>query len=723
MLLAVSAVAPAVAAAQPPTSPPARGWGHGRPGVTPASYTEAATIAPDAVESRIAAVVKPSLGVEGEATLDYGNETLHAEGSLTAPMPELNATVEGYLRNTVSGEAAYSNETRRGAWVENISRLEVRYHSESQNGSTLLALNLTGVVEREFAPGSYFYQHLALEGPVHYESYTNATAINVTFDLDLDLYLNATRGEEEASRHLWGTVTVDFNTGVPMLDQQYASALAMLANNLITRLGLQDNVTVTTDLNEGAVTISLDLYLSKLAEKLREGLPGIPVNPPGPTAALAERLGELRGEVEDALSMYEGYEGSLNVTYNAEVSMEFNNTLAAARFTLDASGIPEDLVGVTALRLHCTLSHSEEENTTTVNLSSRVEGLDSPAPAFYKLARLAKLGLYRFEEARAEFTGVDGVSFIIEPGKEELSHVVITSENRTLINRLRLVYNGTVYGVGEEGEVVVRAPKGGEAVVHLPGARGKLVIHNAVKTVIKAGRGRSVAVARELNITLNNTLGQFKVKVKNLKFKGQLAIATLKPEEAASLLPGQLRRAVAGPAIKVEGALEGGGEVEIPLAKTPREPALARVHPNGKVEIIRNVTVENGVLKATVPGFSTLVPVDLAEAGQPPSETTTTTTTTTTTETLTTSTATQPPATTQSTTTTTTTQTPGATTATTGTEGTTTHATETTSEAATSATETGTTEAAGQGGGTTTLIAAALVVLILAAAAAALARK
>jgi hypothetical protein len=733
------------------TQPPGPGMGMQKPGVGAVSYTQNSTISPSSASVVLSAVITPYVPVNGSITASYQNGVLNAMGEFTSTMPEINSTINGSLSARVNGSFNYIASEGKAYSTRDFSVL-LSFASESDGNLTQVSANLTGTTEGVRVFGNYSYSHTSFQGPVYVKRATNATSFEIAFDLMGDIYSNTTMMEDgmaNATVHVWGSLTIDFNTGNQFQDVMYANMIAQVVTNLVNQLGLQNNVTVTVDNEKGAVSVNFDLYLEPgMMAQPMPGMPGVP------GMGMGQGMGMEHMQMPVMLS---GFTEDVNITYSLQCNVQVDNSKAAGSFEASVTGIPTDFFSVDSFSLNASLSYDEQANTTTLQAGVSVDGLDSPASAFYPLLLMAKLGLMKFSDAKVIFIGKDGVAYRLD--STEATEVIITKENKTLINDLKLVYNGTVYGFGRSGELVVRGPEGGHVVIPAMGNYSKIMVENAFKATIRAGSDKVVALAHNLQVEITNPMGKFKLKFENTLFKGSLVVTTLDPAQANSMLPAELQGAVVGPGLHVVGVLRGGGEVEIPLTKTPKNPALARILPNGTVEVISDVKVVNGVLKASVPGFSALVPIDLAETSQPPggttttttgttetgtttTETTTTTTETTTTETETTMTTTSPMHTETETETQTTTSmttmptmttpmttmpTPTKTTETTETMTTTTSETTTqtttgaTQETTTTAETTTTTAAAGRV--PTTLIVAAVVVLALAGAAVMLLRR
>lgn len=716
--------------------PPGPGMGMQQPGVGAVSYTQNSTISPSSASVILAAVIKPSIPVNGSFTASFQNGVLNAMGEFASTMPEMNSTIDAFLTAQVNGAFNY-NASEGKAYSTRDFNLSLSFTSESDGNLTQVSANLTGSTEGERVFGNYSYSHTSFQGPVYVKRATNATSFEIAFDLIGDVYSNTTMKEDmaNATMHVWGSLTIDFNTGNQFQDVMYANMIAQVITNLVNQLGMQNNVTVTVDNEKGAVTISFDLYLEPgMMARPMPGMPGVP------GMGMGQGTGMEHMQMPVTLS---GFTEDVNVTYSLHCSVQVDSSRATGSFEASVAGIPAGFFGVNSFSLDASLSYDEQANTTTLQASVSVDGLDSPASAFYPLVLMAKLGLMKFSDAKVVFIGKDGVAYRLD--STEMTEVVITKENKTLINNLKLVYNGTVYGFGRSGELVVKGPEGGHVVIPAMGNYSKIMVENAFKATIRAGSDKVVALAHNLQVEISNPMGQFKLRFKNTLFKGSLVVTTLDPAQADSMLPAELQGSVVGPGLHVAGVLKGGGEVEIPLIKTPKNPALARILPNGTVDVISDVKVVNGVLKASVPGFSVLVPVDLAETSQPPGGTTTTTgttetetttttetteTTATTTGTTTTETGTETHTTTTSMTTMPTMTTPMTTmpTPTKTTETTETTTSETTTQTTTGTTQettttAGTTTTTAAGGVPTTLIVAAIVVLALAGAAVMLLRR
>ena len=729
--------------------PPGPGMGMQQPGVSALSYTQNSTISPTSANVILTTVLKPSIPVNGSLAVSYQDGVLNAEGGFVSSMPEMNSTINGSLSAQVNGAFNYIASEGKAYSTRDFS-VSLSFTSKTGDNLTQVSANLTGTSEGERVIGNYSYSHTSFQGPVHVKRTTSATSFEIAFDLIGDIYSNTTMKDSDMANttmHVWGSLTIDFNTGNQFQDVMYANMIAQVVTNLINQLGLQNNVTVTVDNEKGAVTINFDLYLeSGMMAQPMPGMPGVP----GTGMGQGMSMEHLQMPI-----MLSGFTDDVNITYSLQCSVQVDSSKATGSFEASVAGIPADFFGLNSFSLDAGLSYDEQANTTTLQASVSVDGLDSPASAFYPLVLMAKLGLMKFSDAKVIFIGKDGVAYRLD--SSELTEVIITKENRTLINDLKLVYNGTVYGFGRGGELLVKGPEGGHVVIPAMGNYTKIMVENAFKATIRAGSDKVVALAHNLQVEISNPMGQFKLKFKNTLFKGSLVVSTLDPAQANSMLPAELQGAVVGPGLHVTGVLKGGGEVEIPLTKTPKDPALARILPNGTVEVISDVKVANGVMKASVPGFSILVPIDLAETSQPPGGTTTTTTDTTETETTTTettitTTTTGTTTTTEIETTTTTTTpmhtetetethttmttmptmttpmttmpTPTKTTETTGTTTTTSETTtQTTSETTQETTTTTGTATTAAGGVQTSLIIAAVVVLALAGAAIVLLRR
>ncbi len=614
--------------------PPGPGMGMQQPGVVAVSYLQNSTIAPTSASVLLMGVINPSVPINSSLTATYQNGVLNAMGEFTSDMPKMNSTVNGSLSAQVNGAFNYVASEGKAYSSKEFS-VSLSFTSERGGNATQVSANLTGISEGEKVLGNYSYMHTYFQGPVYIKRTTNATSFEVAFDLIGDVYSNTTMKDPvNAASHFWGNLTIDFNTGNQFQDVMYANMIAQVLTNLVNQFGLQNNVTLTVDNEKGVVTISFDFYLEPgMMAQPMPGMPGVP------GMGMGQGMGMEHMQMPVMLA---GFTEDVNLIYSLQCSIQVDTSKATGSFEASVTGIPADFFGVNSFNLQASLGYDEQANTTTLQVRASVDGIDSPASAFYPLVMTAKLGLMKFSDAKVVFIGKDGVAYRLD--SSELTEVVITMENRTLINDLKLVYNGTVYGFGRGGELLVRGPKGGHVVIPAMGNYTKIMVENAFKATIRAGSGKVIALAHNLQVEISNPMGSFKVKFKNTLFKGSLGITTLDPAQANSLLPAEMQGSVVGPGMQVTGVLSGCGEVEIPLTKTPKDPALARILPDGTVEVISNVKVVNGVMKASVPGFSVLVPIDLSEASQPPGGTTTTTETTTettaTTETTTTTVAT-----------------------------------------------------------------------------------
>ena len=742
LLILGLAMAPALTAASAMEEVP--GGGHDRHGgmgveapFNVTAYVEEAVIGPSEAHGYVEVYVEPQLPVLAllQGYLSPGAAGL--TGSLTAYLEE-RVNASGTISYNESGRVVYDPDRRGGNVASHWSLyLDVDAASYNESSGTLdvynVSLDLRGMEYAEFQE-NYTSYTLDVRGPVEYrQSGTNSIYVSFILELQVNLEANATSGAGQ----LGGHVKLDFNTGNPLADSGYATMVYSIVTTYAEQYGLDQYINASLDAAEGIVTITFNFPFNLTKPPEIPAVPGgVEVEPPrgGPVFA--------------------GLTVAVNASYTVSLQASFDGQKLQGSIQAGVDGVPGALLGGVSLNASLAVSPyttPDGANLTAVRLEVSASNTSDPSAAFYTALKTAIKAFKARKHAenpfdyRVVFKGVDGVKFGFNG--PEYDTVVFTAENASRLPELKMYYNDTEYSLGN-GTLAVKA-KGPKASVTVPAGTHTVTVHGAVKATLHMGPAAALFRLENTTVVVENPMGTFVVHFKGALVQGTAEIETIDPTQAASLLPAGVNAEVVGPALKVKGVVSGGGCVEIPLVKTPENPALIRVLDNGSYQIIE-ADVEDGKLVACTPGFSTLIPVDAEAGGQPPAGNTTTTTTqatspretttqppagsvTTTTTTQQTTTTTQPatttpPAKTTSTTTTTTTTTTGKTT-TTG-QTTTTTAGETTGKTTTTGTTTGAAGTAGettteqQGGGVSgKLVGALVVVIILAAAAAFLTRR
>ena len=617
----ISFNAPAVLASE-------RGPGMGQPGPGMEGpglsyYEQAATIAPTRVNGYFIAVFDAFTPLNGNAFLTYDSDTTMLQGGFQltfSGMGEPGINLQGSLSVTEDGMISVRSDGPSMS-TESMGTFIVNMEFDDGENYTMVDASFDYEESSVSLAGNYSTYTLTVQGPVTLAVIVPSQGLNlsVIFDFYLDVMVESSMAEEYAL--ITGTMIVDFNTGDPMTDSGYAFMLATMIQQIIVTLGLEDNVTVTTDPGQGSVKVDFTLYLTPDALQgiPVPGAPGMP-GMPGPGAGMPFNMTNMTFPIS-----LESLTVDADISYNAGLDVQVSVTPAEASAMITGSviadGVPYEAVGLDSIDVTLYIDGDEESNETVVQGTIAAEGFSDPVLAFYFALKAAIDAAGEAESLMVTFRGEEGVMFGFDGPEYEV--VVFTEANATLMEDLKLYYNGTGFAV-EEDTLIIEGGDG--ATVTLPPATTEVVASGAKSLELKVAPSAAVARISELEVEFAGDYGTIVLGLENASVAGSLKLRALDPAEASSLLPPGLQAVVVGPGVEVEGVAGGEGYVEIPLVRTPENPALIRLTPDGGYEVITDVKVENGRLEAEVPGFSTLIPVDLAASEQPPpgDETTTT---------------------------------------------------------------------------------------------------